>query len=83
MSVYKYPTDVDECATNNGGCEHDCINTVGSFMCRCSRGYALESDGLNCRRMCVHYASAKSVCLFIIRLGVGQLLYFRRASFYE
>jgi GON domain/Complement Clr-like EGF-like len=26
-------TDVDECATANGGCEADCANTAGSFEC--------------------------------------------------
>jgi tolkin len=24
-------TDVDECAENNGGCQHECHNTIGSY----------------------------------------------------
>ena len=33
--------DVDECATNNGGCEHICTNTDGSFHWPCRPGYSL------------------------------------------
>ena len=40
--------DVDECAIANGGCEHVCINTNGSFYCDCHEGHALESDNRQC-----------------------------------
>ncbi|XP_037546001.1 growth arrest-specific protein 6 [Nematolebias whitei] len=34
--------DVDECVEkNNGGCDHMCNNTVGSYHCFCHEGYAL------------------------------------------
>jgi len=41
-------TDVDECATNNGGCSAnaDCKNTAGSFVCRCKTGF--HGDGFTC-----------------------------------
>ena len=39
---------MDECLVNNGGCEHDCFNTIGSFECRCRRGYFLTTNGRNC-----------------------------------
>ena len=26
--------DIDECAKNNGGCEHDCLNKPGTFQCK-------------------------------------------------
>ncbi|XP_064612925.1 uncharacterized protein LOC135476735 isoform X2 [Liolophura sinensis] len=32
----------------NGGCEHQCENTEGSFRCRCSSGYLLAEDGKAC-----------------------------------
>ena len=40
--------DLNECKTDNGGCEHICTNTEGSFQCSCNDGYTLQSDGTNC-----------------------------------
>ncbi|XP_078580864.1 uncharacterized protein LOC144864548 [Branchiostoma floridae x Branchiostoma japonicum] len=40
--------DVDECATSNGGCEHICTNTDGSFHCSCDVGYSLSINSLSC-----------------------------------
>jgi len=33
--------DINECATNNGGCGSDvtCYNTIGSYKCGCPKGY--------------------------------------------
>ena len=45
--IAKY-TDINECQTNNGGCEQICNNTDGSFECSCNQGYSLSSDGTNC-----------------------------------
>ena len=47
---YKYNDHVDEneCSSNNGGCEHSCNNTVGSYNCYCINGYILDDDGLGC-----------------------------------
>lgn len=28
-------TDKDECATDNGGCQHVCRNTIGAYYCSC------------------------------------------------
>ena len=41
-------TDVNECATNNGGCDHYCRNAIGSFVCSCFPGYTLDGDGHTC-----------------------------------
>ncbi|KAJ8943587.1 hypothetical protein NQ318_006589, partial [Aromia moschata] len=40
--------DIDECKTNNGGCEISCFNTLGSFECRCSTGLRLSDDLKSC-----------------------------------
>lgn len=47
-------SDLDECATKNGGCEHGCKNTPGSYSCVCRRGYELDADGKKCLgRFCI------------------------------
>lgn len=41
--------DMDECATNNGGCQHECRNTIGSYMCSCHNGFTLHDNGHDCK----------------------------------
>jgi len=40
--------DIDECLTNNGGCDMNaiCENTIGSRNCTCSDGFS--GNGINC-----------------------------------
>ncbi|XP_032235667.2 signal peptide, CUB and EGF-like domain-containing protein 2 [Nematostella vectensis] len=49
--------DVDECATNKGGCSHGCQNIAGGYFCTCPKGYHIEKgiDNFNCvdRNECV------------------------------
>jgi hypothetical protein len=40
--------DVDECSTNNGGCQHICTNHAGYFECSCKNGYILNTDRRTC-----------------------------------
>ncbi|XP_065917828.1 uncharacterized protein [Dysidea avara] len=42
--------DINECASSNGGCQHNCTNTIGSYYCTCANptGYTLNEDGHNC-----------------------------------
>ena len=48
---YLVLTDINECATANGGCDQICINKPGSFECQCKPGYALGLDGKTCTGM--------------------------------
>ena len=41
-------SDIDECALDNGGCDHECKNKPGSFECSCKSGYTLGKDGTTC-----------------------------------
>lgn len=58
-------SDIDECATSNGGCEHTCVNTYESFYCVCRQGYTLSADSQNC----------EGECLFIIEECDHKRLY--------
>ena len=40
--------DVNECRSENGGCEQICENTDGSFRCSCRSGYTLNFDQRSC-----------------------------------
>lgn len=46
---YFSPLDIDECQENNGGCDHFCRNTVGSFECSCQKGHKLLTDERTCQ----------------------------------
>nr|XP_009935964.1 PREDICTED: multiple epidermal growth factor-like domains protein 6 [Opisthocomus hoazin] len=39
---------VDECQVHNGGCQHRCVNTLGSYYCECKPGFRLHTDGRTC-----------------------------------
>ncbi|KAJ8931729.1 hypothetical protein NQ314_015327, partial [Rhamnusium bicolor] len=41
--------DLDECAKDNGGCSHKCINTLGRAFCTCPDGMELSSDWKTCQ----------------------------------
>ena len=47
-------TDINECDTNNGGCQHNCINNEGSYDCHCREGYNINNtNGHSCIGMCI------------------------------
>ena len=48
MTTLWYFTDTDECLNNNGGCDHICINTQGSFECLCNTSDILTADNKTC-----------------------------------
>ena len=41
-------SDIDECLTDNGGCDHICVNEPGTHHCECKAGYLLADDGKTC-----------------------------------
>ncbi|XP_006863878.1 PREDICTED: epidermal growth factor-like protein 7 [Chrysochloris asiatica] len=44
-------TDVDECGSGRGSCPQHCVNTVGSYQCRCPEGHQSSADGTLCLPM--------------------------------
>ena len=47
ITYYSYP-DIDECAEETAGCNHNCTNNIGSFVCSCYIGYHLLEDMRTC-----------------------------------
>ena len=43
-----YYSDINECDTSNGGCDHNCSNSIGSYKCSCDAGYKLADDEHSC-----------------------------------
>lgn len=40
--------DLNECEISNGGCEHQCKNTNGSYICECNKGFFLNGNRKTC-----------------------------------
>ena len=49
-ALYFNLIDNNECNTDNGGCDHTCTNTPGSYTCSCNTGYSLDLDNRGCSR---------------------------------
>lgn len=48
MKLSDFSVDVNECdpELNIGGCEDICVNTIGSYFCKCSDGQTLVNGTL-------------------------------------
>ncbi|NP_001034901.1 bone morphogenetic protein 1b precursor [Danio rerio] len=44
-------SDMDECSRENGGCQHECVNTFGSYSCQCRSGFVLHSNKHDCKEV--------------------------------
>uniref|UniRef100_H3ANE1 Tolloid like 1 n=1 Tax=Latimeria chalumnae TaxID=7897 RepID=H3ANE1_LATCH len=54
-------SDKDECSKENGGCQHECINTVGSYVCQCRNGFVLHENKHDCKEAkCEHRIHSSS-----------------------
>ena len=58
-----FVSDVDECESDKGGCQHKCLNTDGSFRCECQEGFKLQTDKKTCEvnngKMLLHFTYPK------------------------
>lgn len=41
-------SDIDECLTETSGCEHYCVNTLGTYECFCRMGFRLAVNQHSC-----------------------------------
>ncbi|KAK1790360.1 hypothetical protein P4O66_014256, partial [Electrophorus voltai] len=57
--------DIDECLENNGGCDHLCRNTVGSFECSCQKGHKLLTNERTCQDIdeCSFERTCDHICI--------------------
>ncbi|XP_061397909.1 epidermal growth factor-like protein 8 [Musca vetustissima] len=46
-------TDIDECIEEKP-CDQTCINTVGSYYCKCRDGFTLQADQQSCKKNDLH-----------------------------
>uniref|UniRef100_A0A1A8E6T5 Metalloendopeptidase n=1 Tax=Nothobranchius kadleci TaxID=1051664 RepID=A0A1A8E6T5_NOTKA len=54
-------SDVDECSKSNGGCQHECVNTFGSYSCQCRSGFMLHDNKHDCKEAgCDHSVNSVS-----------------------
>jgi EGF domain len=61
-------TDMNECLTNNGGCDANayCTNTIGSFYCTCNTPlYA--GDGFRCGKK---FSMNTKLLIYLIKYGM-------------
>ncbi|KAJ7987175.1 hypothetical protein DPEC_G00336020 [Dallia pectoralis] len=54
-------SDKDECSKENGGCQHECVNTFGSYGCQCRSGFVLHDNKHDCKEAgCDHVVTSVS-----------------------
>uniref|UniRef100_A0A8C4F6D1 Metalloendopeptidase n=1 Tax=Dicentrarchus labrax TaxID=13489 RepID=A0A8C4F6D1_DICLA len=54
-------SDIDECSKENGGCQHECVNTFGSYSCQCRSGFMLHDNKHDCKEAgCDHVVNSVS-----------------------
>ncbi|XP_062913270.1 bone morphogenetic protein 1-like [Mobula hypostoma] len=54
-------SDKDECSKDNGGCQHECVNTFGSYSCQCRSGFVLHENKHDCKEAgCEHKINSVS-----------------------
>ncbi|KAK2501658.1 hypothetical protein MC885_016446, partial [Smutsia gigantea] len=69
----RFFSDKDECAKDHGGCQQECVNTFGSYLCRCRNGYQLHENGLDCKEAgCVHKISSAEGTLTFDEFEIEQ-----------
>lgn len=64
-------SDKDECSKENGGCQHECVNTFGSYSCQCRSGFVLHENKHDCKEgisylsfICLHMYSCSCLNFF-------------------
>jgi len=48
LTIFLIFSDVDECSDMTYTCSQTCDNTIGGYLCNCTEGFELDSDGIDC-----------------------------------
>lgn len=65
-NIFFYATDEDECAVNNGGCSHKCLNTEGSYECVCPKGFKVQYNQRVCVGECIAWWNQQHRRIFFL-----------------
>ena len=49
LALVFFLVDIDECSRGVHHCQHNCLNTPGSYRCNCRAGFDLLQDGGSCK----------------------------------
>lgn len=70
-----YFIDINECLSDNGGCDHICMNTNGLLQCSCNASYVLAADNKTCISSCNSYTITQEPTGNISTTGFPTLPY--------
>lgn len=68
------PIDVNECLINNGDCEDVCVDTDGSYMCKCPNISGTEPVELECLGINSDNIFYYNSIIFIIIIDINECL---------
>ncbi|XP_065565992.1 very low-density lipoprotein receptor-like isoform X4 [Artemia franciscana] len=56
--------NINECLVNNGGCQHNCIDTPVGFKCACQKGYQIHRNS-SCEDVneCLEVGVCSQICI--------------------
>ena len=75
FSLIMHFSDLDECLTNNGGCNQTCTNSEGSFECSCRTGYRIEADNFGCEGKIFNSNDNNSISIYFqMLMSVMQIM---------
>ena len=65
---YLFLADLEECATNTHNCDvnADCVNTIGSYSCKCRAGYTGGEQTCNGKKQTTSYLKKIDINTFDI-----------------